>query len=205
MPSSDLRDAVLFLAPGFIALRVYGIYGFQRPRTDWQWAIWSVIASIPLDLMSRWVVGLVQQRVVVTDIGEGSIRIVLAVGTGAVLAFIWSKLRFARRLRAQKIVGPLMDSMWDTVLEEATHFGRTIEVETTTGDVYTSRWFGAAREDTQAERWIGMRFPRLRRAGSTDVDELEEVVEVLLHGDQIRKITVLESPDEMAKRLAIGA
>ena len=51
LEASDLVNAVLFFAPGFLFVYMFKLVTQQRPRSHYQAAIWSVIASEPV----RWV------------------------------------------------------------------------------------------------------------------------------------------------------
>jgi hypothetical protein len=48
--ASDLVNAVLFFAPGFLLVYTFKLVTQQRPRSHFQAAVWSVVASVPV----RW-------------------------------------------------------------------------------------------------------------------------------------------------------
>jgi hypothetical protein len=50
LEGSDLVNAVLFFAPGFLLVYTFKLVTQQRPRSHFQAAVWSVIASVPV----RW-------------------------------------------------------------------------------------------------------------------------------------------------------
>lgn len=201
MPSSDLRDAVLLLAPGFIALWVYTTFGRRRPRTDWQWAVWSVIASIPLDYVTRWLVGNGPRLVAMPpELADGLTRLALAVLAGFLLALGWNRLRRWPWRWARYLADVLTDSLWDMTLEDAEYLDRSLEVETVDGWRYYG-WYKVAREDSGAEPWVRMElFTR------TDPDGVQDIeigrIGVLIHRSQIRRVTVYEGPKETAERHA---
>jgi hypothetical protein len=50
LEASDLVNAVLFFAPGFALVQTLRLLGVGRQRSQFQAAVWSIIASVPV----RW-------------------------------------------------------------------------------------------------------------------------------------------------------
>jgi hypothetical protein len=50
LEGSDLVNAVLFFAPGFLLVYTLHLIGVARQRSHFQAAVWSIIASVPV----RW-------------------------------------------------------------------------------------------------------------------------------------------------------
>lgn len=198
MPSTDLENAVLFLAPGFIALRVYHAYGFSRQRTDWHWAVWSVIVSLPLDIAGKAILGaLPPNQGVVVAVG---IRLALALAAGGALAWIWLRIRYSRFPRVVRLAHGFYDSAWDWTLEDAEQYERPIEVELDDGSTYFGWIAEAGREDTGAERWIYItRFLHRRPLAARD-EPITGALGVLVDAHTMRRLTVFESADETRDR-----
>lgn len=201
VPTSDLRDAVLFLAPGFIALRIFHAFGFRRPRTDWHWAVWSIIASVPLDYAARWVLVSGPRFVdLPSDVADAATRLLLAIAAGVALSASWFGLRRSKWWVSRRLVRDLTDSIWDLILEDSYRSGRPLEVETTDGARYFG-WYEVAREDTGAEPWIYLTRVTRQDPDGTD-DGVVGRLGVLIHRSQVRSIAIFENPKEAATRRA---
>lgn len=54
--SADGAAATLsLLIPGFVALSVFYWFGLAVKRTDWRWLLWSLLATVPLTFVARWI------------------------------------------------------------------------------------------------------------------------------------------------------
>lgn len=198
MPA-DLRDAVLFLAPGFIALRIFNTYGRVHRASDWHWGVWSAIASVPLDLVSRGLLANVRLFDIDPELAEGATRLAVAIAAGALASVVWYLIRFSKVRGVARLIRNLSDSVWDQKLEEAHRRQRPVELETTDGATYFG-WCEAAREETEAEPWVHMTRVSRRAAGRGKEERDPRVTGVLIHRDQIRRMTIFESDDEAARR-----
>ena len=48
MTAKDVADSLLLLGPGFVLLKTIYLFGGQRQRSEWEWVVWSVLASVVL-------------------------------------------------------------------------------------------------------------------------------------------------------------
>lgn len=198
MPATDLEAAVLFLAPGFIALRVFHAYGLNRQRTDWHWAVWSVIASLPLDIAAKASLGVVSPNPSVTT--EALVRLIIALGLGGFLAWFWLRVRYSRFNRLARIAHGLYDSAWDWTLEEANRLQRPVEIETDDGGTYFGWIAEAGREDTASERWIYLTRFLHRAKGAAQDHQIPGALGVLIDAHTMRRMIVFESSEETEAR-----
>jgi len=174
---AEVRDVVLFLAPGFIALKAFQLLGAQRKRSEWEWTTWSVLVAAFLGAAVP---------------GDAARRIVFGLAGALVLALVWRTLpkwggRIGRWLRRD-----LSNSAWDLVLEGASADDRVIEIQTVGDD--NVRFFGKlanfALEEYEAEPWIYLTDPS-KKVGNADYAALERTWGVMLHRDQIRWLRVM--------------
>ena len=48
----NLPDALLYFLPGFVGVKVFYTFGLKTARTDFEWGIWSVLASVLLFMVT---------------------------------------------------------------------------------------------------------------------------------------------------------
>jgi Family of unknown function (DUF6338) len=48
LTSDQVVAAITYLIPGFIALKILYVFGFRSKRSDIEWALWSLLASLAL-------------------------------------------------------------------------------------------------------------------------------------------------------------
>ena len=195
--TSDLIAGLLFLAPGFLALKLFYLFGAQRPRSDWEWAAWSVVASIPISVTARLVRGVAGEPPEVADPLEVVLRVASAMVLGFGLVGVWYLLNWLPFAWASAFVERLQDSVWDHVLSaEVDAGGRAVELVLADGARYqgTIRWAG--REDAGAEPWIYLRYVKVFDAGAGEFREAEGTHGILVHKDEIRRLRIRKTPLE---------
>jgi Family of unknown function (DUF6338) len=104
--ASDLRDTLLLLVPGFLALKIFAWRGFQARRTDLEWTLWSLLVA-----------GLINGALTLAQLPAQAIfatSVVVAVALGFALGAIW-QLWAKRRPHA---LAPVVTRAWDVVLLE---------------------------------------------------------------------------------------
>jgi uncharacterized protein DUF6338 len=157
----DVVDAVLYLGPGFLALKLFHLFGAQRPRSEWEWTTWSVVVSIPLNAAATLVVANAPAPVAPLTSDAFHVTVAMALGllSGLVAAIVWRKVRSSQRSEAIWLRRQVTDSAWDLALEDAQRADRGIGVETDTGERFRGKlWYGG-REDAVASGWIYLRWP----------------------------------------------
>ena len=174
------RDVVLALAPGFLALKVFQVFGAQRKRSEWEWTAWSVLVAalisvLPLQYWAQLVTG-------------------IALGFG--LATGWHALPRLGVIGAwaSKALG---NSAWDLALDRAVRQRCVVEVAIGEG-ADEERLFGRLNlfgyEQYEAEPWIYLSSPQRRPPGGKYAP-MERAVGVLVHRDNIKWLRVLRKVD----------
>ena len=115
---TDLVAGVLFLAPGFLALKLFYLFGAQRVRSQWEWTTWSVIASLPI----TGVASVLRDQTMVPradpDPTEVCLRLLVSVAFGLLAASGWQVVRRSSRTTAARIRTWFGSSAWDEALED---------------------------------------------------------------------------------------
>jgi len=193
MTPDGLRDGIFFLGPGFLALKIFYLFGAQRPRSEWEWTTWSVLASLPLVWIASWVAPLIADKASLPPGGvDTSLRFFLALVAGMSGAWAWRRLRSSTRRAARWIRIAVTDSAWDQALDDANLFDRPIEIVTTDGSCYRGRLRYGGREDTQAEGWMYLVYPDVRKDGC--YRPVRGAHGLLVHRDKIDRIRVFTGP-----------
>lgn len=190
----ELRGGILFLAPGFVALRIYTAFAYRRPRSDWHWLVWSVIASLPIDFVARGLLSVLPEGSP-RDLIDALFRALLALALGVVLCVLWRRIATAKRPLVRRFADRLVDSVWDDMLDMAHNEDRTVEVVTINGTRYVGH-FRAGREDAGAEPWLFLTEGYWCRAPQANDWEQPTARGLLIHRDQIRQVIIQATPDE---------
>jgi hypothetical protein len=99
-----MAATVAFLAPGFVALKVFYVFGLRTKRSDAQWAIWSLLASVPIEAMAATI----HRRDDGVHLG---VAIGIAIALGSAASLLWTLVSGWDGLRARTAV-----RIWDHVL-----------------------------------------------------------------------------------------
>lgn len=190
-----LRTAGL-LAPGFIAMKLFYVFGAQRQRAQWEWAAWSVLIALPINWLAlMWTPKVIQQTGWAADLADVAVRMGLAVVLAILASVVW-QYGIKRRDRAATLRRFLTDSAWDDVMDDAVNHGRWLEVITTGNDKEIA-FFGwlstAGREDNRAEPWVYLVDVRRRDDPSKPWEILPATAGLMIHRDHIERIRVLEA------------
>jgi len=81
--ASDIRDTLLLLAPGFLALKIFAWRGFQIRRTDLEWTMWSLLVAGVINGVLTFF-GLPSAAVVVSSFAAA-----IAIGFGGGALWTW--------------------------------------------------------------------------------------------------------------------
>jgi hypothetical protein len=201
--SLDLVSAVVFLAPGFLAFKVLDVLGAQRKRSEWEWTTWSVIASLPINAGAAFVRGFVPvpMQGPAPDGWQVAIALLLGIAVGAVLAYLWRRVGRSGGARTSLLRRELNDYAWDQAFEDASHFGRAIEVETATGERYRGKLRYSGRDAAESAGWFYLYWPD-RRESEKGWKRYRHTHGLILHRDQIKAVRVYLSPVEDAQEAA---
>jgi hypothetical protein len=193
----EVRSAAALLAPGLLTLKLFYLFGVQRPRSQWEWTTWSVLVSFPIDWAVRaWaprVAAQLQADPIAADLG---LRIALPFAVAIVAAIVWM---FVRRADADAVVWfrrAVTDSAWDEVIDNAVAHKRWVEVLTIAADadVPFRGWIDTAgREDAQAEPWVYLVGVTRKVPAEDGWPELPGTHGMLIHRDHIRRIRIFEA------------
>jgi hypothetical protein len=197
---TELRDGALLLAPGFIALKVFYLFGVQRQRSQWEWVVWSVLASLPLDWVVRQVVPALNGRLHwQVDLLDGAARFFVALAAGILGSLAWRLVARSRWRWFRERKRDVTDSAFDLVIEEAVREKRPIELVTREGEDTVSYrgWIHTvARESSQAEPWMYISQVQVKAAGGK-FTKVPGTHGMLLHRDRIERVRVYQSASEI--------
>ena len=214
MSWDDLLRAVLVVGPGFVLLKVLYLFGGQHKRLEWEWAVWSVIASLPLaavaGLLVTWGEGI--KGPFPRDGVEVSSRFVLAVVVGLFLAWLWSRIRRSDNTQLRVFRRNLEDSAWDFILYEAAWKDSGVEVVVESEDKEV-HYYGSidtyGSEVAGAEPWLFLTFVSQWNEISKQWEVAEDpTVGYMFHKDEIKRLRIVgRSPEYAAApaNIAVGA
>ncbi len=201
MDVAQLLATAGMLAPGFIAMKLFYVFGAQRQWSQWEWTAWSVGLSIPLDWATRTIAPVVASRVGWPgEAVDVVIRFLLALGIAGIGIFAWRWLKGSNDDRLVAVRRALTDSAWDEVMDDAVQHQRWLEVMTDGPDreIAFRGWLATAgREDSRAEPWIYLR--RVSRQSAADGEPWEEMPAthgLLIHRDHIKRIRVFTAASD---------
>jgi hypothetical protein len=196
----DLVETFVYLAPGFLALKLFYLFGAQRPRSQWEWTTWSIVASLPLNgaaafCLARLSIQSYDAQVVL------ALSLSLAAGVAAAVA--WRQVRRSDRKMAVRLRLEVADSAWDQALEDATNKKRPIVVVMNDGPRYRGMLRYGGREDAQAEGWIYLCWPDKRDEETKEWTRIRGTHGLLIDRDRIRIVQVyLSNYESNVERLA---
>ena len=197
---SDIIAGTLFLAPGFLALKLFYLFGAQRPRSQWEWTTWSVIASFPINgaaaVIRQWTGGIAVTWTA-PDAPQIVMQVVIASGAGLAGALAWRLVRGSKRDVADRIRMAVGVSAWDETLEDAQRHRRQAEVWLEDGERYLGTVRYAGREDNKAEGWLYLTFPEIYDEGKKAFRHAIGTHGYLVHRDRIKWIRILLTKDEV--------
>lgn len=203
---TDLVSGVLFLAPGFLALKLFYLFGAQRVRSQWEWTTWSVIASLPITGLASVLRDLMMVPKADPDPAEITLRLLVGVAFGLLAASGWQVVRRSSHRTASRIRTWFGSSAWDEALEDVGRDKRQVELVLDDDMRYIGTVRYGGREDNEAEGWIYLVHPEVR-AVAIDSDAPDASVKkfrpargtegYLIHRDRIKRIRVLKKPGEL--------
>jgi hypothetical protein len=203
--SIDPVEVVAFLAPGFLALKIFYLFGAQRSRSEWEWTTWSVIASLPINGAAGLILSTLRSTATTPQAASASTQIdsslvalalALAVGTGFVLAFGWRQVRASTTRPARWLQRQVTDSAWDQALEDAGHKKQAIIVVTDSGSRYRGKLRYAGREDAHAAGWLYLFYPDEWDAEAETWGRVPDIDGLLLDRARLQMVQVYEAPDD---------
>lgn len=196
--SLDIVAAVLFLGPGFLALKLFYLFGAQRPRSEWEWTTWSAIASIPINSAATLVVPLLPQPIapITSDGQHVAVAMVVGVVSGLALAWTWRRVRESPRAAAAWLRRQVTDSAWDQALEDAQHARRPISVVLDDGRRYRGTLGYGGREDAEASGWFYITWPDRGDETTKKYVPMLDTHGILIDRDKAASIRVYLHPDE---------
>jgi Family of unknown function (DUF6338) len=188
---TDLVSGILFLAPGFLALKLFDLFGAQRRRTEWEWTTWSVIASVPISVAANWVRSWFKGQTQPPDSPEVILRIVIAVAFAAGAVYAWRRVRGSTHPRALRFRREVGSSAWDAALEDVQRSGRQVELILDDEKHYIGKVGYGGREDNEAEGWIYLIYPEVFEEATRKFRPAKGTHGYLIHRDHINRVRVL--------------
>jgi hypothetical protein len=194
----DLVNGLLFLAPGFLALKIFYLFGAQRARSDWEWTAWSVIASIPIVGVAAYLRSLVgPPEIAAPDPLEVLFRVAVAVAVGGSLVGVWWLIYRAPFPWATALVERVQDSVWDHVIAKEISAGRRVaEIVLADGTRYQGTIRHAGREDAGAREFVYLIHPEIFDEATGRFRDALGTRGILVHREEIRRIRVRMSNKE---------
>lgn len=186
----DLIAGILFLAPGFLALKLFYLLGAQRVRSEWEWTTWSVVASLPINGLASVLRDRITAPKTSPDPYESVLGLLIGVALGAVLAAGWRLVRASTRAEAARLRRTFGASAWDEALEDAQRANRQVELVLEDGKRYLGTIGYGGREDNAAEGWLYLIFPEVYDESLKDFRPAKGTHGILLHRDRIKRIRV---------------
>jgi hypothetical protein len=122
LSASEVADTLKLLVPGFVLLKLFYWFALRTKRSDSEWVIWSVLASVPI--------GLITSRIAPSASSDQRLGVAMAVAVvsgGVVVALFHLAVQEIPDLRHIAAI-----RVWDRVLERG---GRYIEVRTKGGEL----------------------------------------------------------------------
>ena len=174
--ASDAVNTIQFLIPGFVLMKVYYYFGLRTQRSDAQWVLWSILATVPI-------AAIVSALHPLYSGASLPMSLAVAVGLGALLSVGWGllarwqpELAFDAGTRA-----------WDVIL--GSH--RWIQVETVDHQVFLGRSRFAARSVDTDDLDLYLKEPKAVDTVAGIESDLPGVDGILIARSQIAHITVL--------------
>ena len=172
MNADDAREFAFLIAPGFLSLKLFQLFGAQRERSEWEWTIWAVVTSLAIDVVTR----------------DPALKLVVALLVGVTLVLAWRLVSMQGSVVTRWMRRELTNSAWDHTLDEATRRHYPIELVTE-----KHRYFGRlatyAREENKSQAWVYLTY--LSRDDGTGWKRLERTEGVLIHADRLLELRVI--------------
>lgn len=201
---TDLVSGVLFLAPGFLALKLFYLLGAQRPRSEWEWTTWSIIASLPISAIAIMLRSLVAVPRSTPDPVEITLAILVGVVLGSAASAVWQIVRGSSAKWAGRLRRAFGSSAWDEALEDVQRERRQVELVLDDGKRYVGTIGYGGREDNKAEGWVYLVHPEVYDEAAKRHRPAKGTHGYLVHRDQIKRLRVLLKRDELAPGAIAG-
>jgi hypothetical protein len=124
----DLVSNIVLLGPGFIFVKVVYLFGEQHKRLDWEWLVWSVLASLPIAGATDVLLSPKLQGPLPFEFVQGTTHFALALVAGSAVAYLWRTHRHNQHPLVRFVRHSLADSAWDVVLDNALRDGCGVAV-----------------------------------------------------------------------------
>lgn len=202
---TDLVSGILFLAPGFLALKLFYLLGAQRTRSEWEWTTWSVIASLPINGIAGVLRDLVGVQKATLDPLEITLRVLVGVAFGGLAASAWQAVRRSPHRKAGQLRMAFGSSAWDEALEDVGREKRQVELVLDDGKRYVGTIRYGGREDNEAEGWIYLIYPDVYDDSIKKFRRAQGTRGYLVHRDHIKRLRVLLTKNEPDQGNAVDA
>jgi hypothetical protein len=137
---ANIPDALLYFLPGFVGLKIFYTFGLKTARTDVEWAIWSVMASVLIYATTAPI----RAEVGLSDTATAThvLLLLLACLLGAIGAVVWNRW-MAPRWRGTFVVEPWDMAYHDAVTKKRQAFVELNDGREVQGDI---AWMGLVSE-----------------------------------------------------------
>ena len=174
--AQQVTDTLALLIPGFVALKVFYVFGLQTKRSDAVWALWSILFSAPIaGLTSTVAAAGVHYSLVVS--------LILAVIIGGLLTLIWRLVaRIWPTLKAKEQI-----RAWDVVFGGDAPW---LQVEMSDGKVFVGQpKYVASSVDTDA---LDLYLIDVRQSDGTSLTQIPGIDGLLIARSDVNLIAVFQ-------------
>lgn len=99
--AQQVTDTLALLIPGFVALKVFYVFGLQTKRSDAEWALWSILFSAPIAGLT-WIIATSNNLVV--SLALAVIIGGLLIAAWRLVAQTWPTLKAKEQIRAWDVI-----------------------------------------------------------------------------------------------------
>ena len=121
--ASQIADTLQLLVPGFVMMKTFYLLGLQTKRSDAEWAIWSLLAAVPVNALTHLVYPHSDALNFVLALVAGISGGVVLTGIWKVAARVWPRLAAQASIRAWDVIFSRPTAQW---LQLELHDGRTL-------------------------------------------------------------------------------
>jgi hypothetical protein len=120
---SQVADTLQLLVPGFVMMKTFYLLGLKTKRSDAEWAIWSLLAAVPVNALVHYIRPHSDALNFVLALVAGLLGGVVLTGAWKAAAHLWPKLAAQASIRAWDVIFSRPTAQW---LQLELHDGRTL-------------------------------------------------------------------------------
>jgi hypothetical protein len=181
--ASQVADTLRLLVPGFVMMKTFYVFGLQTKRSDAEWAIWSLLAAVPVNALAHFIDPL-------SDPLNFVLALIAGVLGGVVLTGIWKgSTRVWPTLAAQASI-----HAWDVIFSRPT--AQWLQLELHDGRILSGYADYPARSVETDDLDLYLRDPNL--VVNEHYQQMPGVEGILIARSEISTIAVIQPPSRQA-------